>query len=239
MKQQIMTHLVCGYPSLDESKNIFKTLWKYSEYIEVQFPFSDPIADGELISKANDIALKSWITTQKCFDFIKENKKHIDSKIIIMTYFNIVYNYWIEKFIIKAKSSWAYGFIIPDLPFDEKEFQEFIELCEENKLYFIPVLSPGMDESRIEKLSKIKTQIIYSISKRMTTGSKFSLWKDFSEYIKILKKYFSCKIAVWFGISSQNDIQEVLKVADIAVIGSEIIRRYEKDWINGIDEFFN
>jgi tryptophan synthase alpha chain len=78
-------------------------LSKYSKYIEIQFPFSDPIADGPVISQANDLTLRNKVTTDLCFGFIKENISEVDSKIIIMTYFNIVYNYDIEKFIKKAK----------------------------------------------------------------------------------------------------------------------------------------
>lgn len=238
MKENLMTHLVCWYPSLKESEEILKTLSKYSKYIEVQFPFSDPIADWPIISKANDISLKNWITTQDCFNFILENKKHINSNIIIMTYFNIIYSYWIEEFILEAKKSWVYGIIIPDIPFDETEFEQLIMLCYKYEINFIPVVSPWIEEKRLEKLSKIKSEIIYTITKRMTTWSKFLLLDDFEIYIKILRKYFTAKIATWFWIASKEDISNVLKYCDIAVIWSEIIRRYNEKSLKWIDDLF-
>jgi len=114
MTNKLMTHMVCGYPNIEESEKIFKTLSKYSEYLEVQFPFSDPIADWPVLEKANKIALDNWLTTEKCFDFVeKVGNENINSlqgnkttKILIMTYYNIIFNYWVEKFIKKAKQVW-------------------------------------------------------------------------------------------------------------------------------------
>jgi tryptophan synthase alpha chain len=88
-----MTHMICGYPNLTESKKIFTILSQYSKYVEIQFPFSDPIADGTTISEANTIALKKNITTKQCFDFVKKYTKKSEAQILIMTYYNIVFNY--------------------------------------------------------------------------------------------------------------------------------------------------
>jgi len=122
-----MTHMVCGYPNLEESQKVFDILKQKSEYIEIQFPFSDPIADWPIIEEANQVALQNWMTTEKCFDFIEKNigqtqgtapttensrgepcvhPENIQPKILIMTYYNIVLNYWVENFIKKAKSIW-------------------------------------------------------------------------------------------------------------------------------------
>ena len=135
---KLMTHMVCGYPNIEESQKIFNILKEKFEYLEIQFPFSDPIADWPVIEKANEIALKNWITTEKCFDFVENNigQTHrsaptknvgvnlcVHLKILIMTYYNIVLNYWVEKFVKKAKEIGVFGLIIPDVPFDEEDWK--------------------------------------------------------------------------------------------------------------------
>lgn len=238
MKKAFMTHLVCGYPSLKESEEILQTLSKYSNYIEVQFPFSDPIADGNLIAQANDTALKNSVTPDICFDFLERNIKKVDAHIIIMTYFNIVYHYGIEKFFQKSQDIGVYGFIIPDIPFDEIEAENLLNMAHKYNIHLIPVVSPWVSPERLEKLSQFPSEIVYAISKNMTTGSQLELWEIFQIYMQNLRKYFPGKIGVWFGIKTQKDIKEVLQFSDIAIIGSEIINKYEKDGVKGINELF-
>lgn len=237
MKKKLMTHLVCGYPSLNESSKILNILSKYSEFVEIQFPFSDPIADWPVISWANDITLKNWVTTEKCFDFIKENIKKVDTKIIIMTYYNIVYNYGVEKFVKYSKEIWVYGFIIPDIPYDEKEWNELINLCKKYEIHLIQVVSPNTTNKRLKSISSISSWFIYAISKNMTTWSQIKFWKDFEEYINNLKKIFKIPIWVWFWVKTRDDVENVLKFTDFAIIWSEIIKVYDKYWIEWLEKY--
>lgn len=270
MKNPIMTHLVCGYPSIKESLELLKILSKYSKYIEIQIPFSDPIADGPIISNANEVALENWITPSICFDFLekfmKENNCHPEcnegsllhgksnkqssrdssllsewqeiAKILIMTYYNIVYNYWVEKFIKKAKQIWIYGFIIPDMPFDEKEWKELIKLCKKYDINLIQVVSPTCEKSRLKKIFSISNWFVYAVSQNMTTWNKISFWKNFEDYIKNLKKLKDIEIWVGFWVKTSEDINEVCKVADFAIIWSELIRILNQDWIASVKKYF-
>lgn len=233
--KKLITHLVCAYPSLQESKSILHIISKYSDFIEIQFPFSDPIADGPIISKANDECIKNGINTETCFDFIKENIKKVNSQIIIMTYYNVVYNYWIESFIKYSKEIWVYGFIIPDIPFDEKEWNEFISLCKKYEIHLIQTISPNTTKERLKNISNISSGFVYAISKNMTTWNQVEFWKDFEKYIKSLKKIFKIPIWVWFWLKTWEDVRSVLKVADFAIIWSEIIKVYEKYWEEWLD----
>src|SRR3989339_1172402 len=100
---KLMTHIVAGYPTLKESEKIAIAMYESGvAFIEVQIPFSDPIADGPTIMKANEIALKNGMTTRKCLNLIKKLKKKIKIPILIMTYFNIAFNYGLEKFCEEA-----------------------------------------------------------------------------------------------------------------------------------------
>ena len=240
-----MTHMVCGYPNIEESEKIFKTLSKYSEYLEVQFPFSDPIADWPVIEKANEIALNNWITTEKCFDFVeKVGNENINSledskttKILIMTYYNIILNYWVKKFIKRAKQVWVYWFIIPDVPFDEDDWRKIRELCDKYDIVFTEMVSPITTNSRLEEIKKLNPKLIYAISQNMTTGSKAKFWENFEKYIKNLKLIFSCPLWVWFWVKTKEDVDKINKITDFAIIWSEFIKRYDDWWILEIEKY--
>lgn len=236
MKNTLITHLVCGYPSFDESNALLKILAQHSKYIEVQFPFSDPIADWEVISKANDIALRNWTKISDCFVFVEKNKE-ISSKIIIMTYFNIVYNYWLKEFILKTKSLWVFWIIIPDVPFDEIEWKELIKLCKMNKINFLYVVAPNTSDLRLEEISKFSTWFIYAISKTMTTWNEIQFWQDFEKYIMKLRKIFQIPIWVWFWIKTKTHIKNVCELADYAIIWSELIKIYDIEWLNWVEKY--
>jgi len=225
MTNKIMTHMVCAYPNFEQSKKVFNILSKHSEYIEIQFPFSDPIADGPIIEKANHIALENGATTDKCFDFVSW-LDFGNTKVLIMTYYNIVLNYWIENFCKKAKSIWIYGFIIPDVPFDEKDGEKLRQACKKNDLVFTEIVSPATTKERLAQISNLQPKLIYAISQNMTTGSKASFGEEFKIYIKNLKTIFSCPIGVWFWVKTKQDVEKVNKVADFAIIWSEFIKRF-------------
>ncbi len=251
MKNPIMTHLVCGYPSIKESQKLLKILSKYSKYIEIQIPFSDPIADGPIISNANEVALENWITPSTCFDFLEKfivqipptpliegGQSNNDCNLLIMTYYNIVYNYWVEKFVEKAKKIWIFGLIIPDIPFDEKEWKELINLCKKYKINLIQVVSPTCEKSRLKKIFSLSSWFVYAVSQNMTTGNKISFWKDFEDYINNLKKLKNIEIWVGFWVKTAEDINEVCKVADFAIIWSELIRIINQDWTSWVRKYF-
>lgn len=245
MKKPIMTHLVCGYPSIKESQEFLEILSKHSKYVEIQIPFSDPIADGPVITHANEKALKNWVTPSICFDFLekfmKENTTHYPlptANLLIMTYYNIVYNYWVEKFVKKAKSIWIYGFIIPDIPYDEKEWTELIKLCKKYDINLIQLVSPSCKPDRLKKIFSISSWFVYAISQNMTTWNKITVWKDFENYISALKKLKNIEIWVGFWVKTHEDINNVCKVADFAIIWSELIRIVNEKWVKWVKEYF-
>jgi len=254
--KKLMTHMVCGYPTIEESEKIFKTLSSYSEYLEVQFPFSDPIADWPVIEKANEIALENWITTEKCFDFIEKNIGmnlcvHPEKpKILIMTYYNIILSYWIEKFCKKAKSVWIYGFIIPDVPFDEQDWKNLREMCKKYNLVFTEIISPITTKKRLLEIKELNPELIYAISQNMTTGSKAKFWEEFKEYIKNLKSIFlspfgreypkgerDLAIWVWFWVKTKQDVEKINNISDFAIIWSEFIKKYNEGGIVELENY--
>ncbi len=224
MKNKIMTHIVAGYPSMKECEEIAINMAKMEvSFIEIQMPFSDPIADGATIMKANEKVLSNGVTTEDCFKLIQRLNKKIKTPIIIMTYFNIPFRYGLEKFCKKAKECGVYGLIIPDIPIDEEKYENYLSKCKKYKLNAIQVISPLTPERRLKQISKNASGFVYCVSLFGTTGSRYQISPDIAEYIKKVKKHIKLPLALGFGISNRKQVTEALKYADIAVIGSKII----------------
>ncbi|MCP4667535.1 MAG: tryptophan synthase subunit alpha, partial [Deltaproteobacteria bacterium] len=110
----LMTHIVMGYPSFEDSFNIVETMVEAGvDMMELQIPFSEPIADGPVILKANQKALKEGVTVQGCLDFAREVTQAFDIPFLFMTYYNILYTYSVERFVAAAAGRGLQGFIIP------------------------------------------------------------------------------------------------------------------------------
>ena len=226
---KLMTHIVAGYPTLEQSEKIAIAMYESgASFIEVQIPFSDPIADGPSIMKANEIALQNGITTRKCLSLVKKLRKKIKIPILIMTYFNIALNYGLEKFCKDFASAGIYGLIIPDMPIDEEKHENYISLCAKNGLHPIQVISPITPTARLRAISKVASGFVYCVSTYGTTGTRGKLNPELEKYLAKVRKYIKLPLAVGFGISTKEQAKLVGEKADIVVIGSKIIDLYNE-----------
>lgn len=201
---KLMTHLVAGYPSIAESKKIALAMAEAgSDILEIQIPFSDPIADGPKIAKANVEALKNGITTAQALQLIDEIASETDKEIVVMTYYNIVLKYGPEHFS-------KYKMIIPDLPFDE-----------DHNIETIPVVAPTTTTERLKQIPK--NHFIYCMARAGTTGQKTEITAKTKEYLTRIRQNTDLPLAVGFGIRNPEQIQALTPYADIAIIGSLFI----------------
>lgn len=223
----IMTHIVCGYPNLEESKKIIRLMAKCGvDFIELQIPFSDPMADGQTIMRANQTALDNGIKVKDCFKIMKEMSREVEIPLIFMGYYNTVFNYGVEKFCKDAYEAGCSGLIFPDIPLEEEKNENFIKYAEKNSLIAIRVLSPASTVERIKKNAKVADGFLYFVGRKGITGQKNLLDKNLSANLKKVKKYFKIPIAVGFGISEKKHIQALEGEAEIAVIGSAVLNAY-------------
>ncbi len=234
-----MTHIVAGYPSMKQCEEVANLMLKSGvDLLEIQIPFSDPIADGAVIMQANQNALKAGTTSEDCFELMKRLSQKANIPLLFMTYFNIAYHYGLEKFIKRAKEVGAYGLIIPDMPIDEEEAEHYLELCKNYKLHAIQVISPITPERRLKRIGKAASGFVYCVARTGTTGTSKGLEGNLSGYIRTVKKYIKVPLALGFGISSKAQVEAALKQVDIAVIGSKIIHLFgETERIKKIKKF--
>lgn len=234
---KIMTHIVAGYPNIKECKEIAHTMSNAGvSYIEIQFPFSDPIADGKTILEANTKALANGMTTEKSFKLLEGLA--LKTPILIMTYFNIAFSYGLEKFCKRAAKAGVYGLIIPDIPIDEEKSEHYIKLCKKYSLHPIQVISPITPPKRLQRIAKVASGFVYCVSNFGTTGERKALNPQLKKYLDRVRKYIKTPLALGFGISNESQVQTALKHADIAVIGSKVLNIYnESGKVSEINHF--
>lgn len=224
----LMTHVVVGYPSIDETEKIIETLIKAgSDFIEMQIPFSDPIADGTTIMAASEQAIRNRSNVNKAFEMMQKVSKNTSIPLLFMSYYNIIFNYGVEKFCKKASQVGASGLIIPDIPPEEERYEKYLSYALKYNLYPIRVISPASSEARLKINAKVGKGFVYCISRYGITGANSSLDPKLGNYLKKIKNYFKIPLAVGFGISKKEHVRMLKSSADIAVVGSAVI-----DFIN-------
>lgn len=222
--KRIMMHIVGGYPTMRNcEKNANLMIDRGAALLEIQIPFSDPVADGPVIMKANHVALENGTTPEDCFELMKRLKKRSSIPMLFMTYFNIALRYGLEKFCKRAKEVGSYGLIIPDMPIDEEKQEHYLKFCKHYKLHAIQIISPMTPDRRLKRIAKVASGFVYCVARTGTTGTSKKISRALGHYLNTVKKYISIPLAIGFGISGKTDVEEALKQADIAVIGSKIM----------------
>lgn len=235
----LMTHVVLGYPTLEKSLELVKVMaGSGASIVELQIPFSDPIADGTSIMKASEEALKNGVKTKDIFSSIDTLSKELDIPLLIMSYYNLVLN--CKDFVKKAKDSGADGLIVPDISPGESN-DSFYDDCNELKMPVIPLVTPVTEDKRIEKIAKnFSTEtnpspFVYCVSTTGTTGAREQLPKELPAYLEKIKKYFNMPRAVGFGISSKEQVRALKGKAELAIIGSAVINVIKKSESENLD----
>lgn len=226
----LMTHFVAGYPTLEESILIGKSLIDAgSKYIEVQFPFLDPIADGPVIKNACKVSIMNGLNFEKYFYILDELNSYNNGKseLICMSYFNPIMQFngnFFEECIKRNVNK----FIVPDLMYGE----EYL------KYEVMPVISPLISPEYF-MANNYKSEIVYCVSGFGVTGETVLDLSSIKKYISNFKKITNKKIYLGFGIKSINEAKLICEFADGAVIGSQIIREYDKNGVEGIKKFLS
>ncbi len=233
-----MTHVVVGYPSLEDTFRLVMAMVKNGvDAVELQIPFSDPVADGPTILKASEEALQNGATVEDSFILAKKLRENgVSIPLFFMTYANIVMAQGIKKFIEKSAEVGINGFIIPDLPLDTREGEEFFAICEKNNVEMIPLYAPTMSDERYNLLGKYAKNLVYAVSRTGITGVA-GVSNDLENYLQKIKNSTNAKIALGFGIQSAQQVKNLEGKVEYAVIGSHILRIFQEKGIAGVEAF--
>ena len=219
----LLTYTVAGDSTKKQSLEILKSISKNADILELGVPHNTPVADGSQIQTSSYRAIKNGIKTNSIFQIVKDFKKFNKNKpIILMGYYNMIFQYDENKFLHKCKISGVNGLIIVDLPWPENK--EFAKKCKKNSIFFIQLLSPTTTNKRLNKIIKDSHQMNYFISMLSTTGGKLKVSPKqiLKNYKKIKKINPKKKIVIGFGITEKTIGK--LKSADGLVVGSAICK---------------
>jgi tryptophan synthase alpha chain len=219
----LMTHIVLGYPSFDTNREVIRQMVENGvDCIEMQIPFSEPMADGPIILKANQDSLANGTKVAQCLAFAGEMTSTYDIPFLFMTYYNIIFKYGEQAFFEKAAAAGIKGFIVPDLPPEQGE--SFFRYARDNSIDPILIFAPTSTDERMREIDQAGSGFIYCVARRGVTGKKSELDADFDAYLQRCRTATAKPLAVGFGIRNSDDIAALKGKADMAVIGSETIR---------------
>ena len=232
----LMTHLVLGYPSFEVNRKVIAQMVENGvDLIEMQIPFTEPMADGPMILKANQESIVRGAKVEQCLEFANEITAEFQIPFLFMTYYNILFKYGVEKFINRAHDINMQGFIIPDLP--PEEGKEYLDLVKSLNMAPIQIFAPTSTEERMQVLAENGAGFIYCVARRGVTGQKTDFDQDFSRYIARCRNATRLPLAVGFGVRSKEDVDYLTGKADIAVIGTETIRLVDEKGADAVGPF--
>jgi len=219
----LMTHIVLGYPSMAVNRQVVEQMVSGGvDCIEMQIPFSEPMADGPVILKANQDSLAAGTKVADCLAFGAEMSCRYTIPFLFMTYYNIIFKYGEEKFFKDCRSAGIVGLIVPDLP--PEMGGHFFKLATEYQVAPVLIFAPTSTDARMAELNKSAAGFIYCVARRGVTGKQSEFGKDFNTYLSRCRAATSLPLAVGFGIRNREDVAAITGRADMAVIGSETIR---------------
>jgi tryptophan synthase alpha chain len=233
----VMAHVVCGYPSFEDNMQELEIMAEAGvDLVELQFPFSEPSADGPLFVNANEQSLKAGTTVDQCFEFMKQASERFPFKLLMMGYYNTVFKMGDETFVKRLKESGGSGYILPDLPVEESA--NLHRLSEEAGIEPIILMTPTSSDKRLAQLGAVSRGLVYVVARKGVTGSKTNMGDDVLALIERCRQHTSAQIGVGFGISGKEDMDFLRGSADMAIVGTAALKTWEQSGADGLRKFF-
>jgi tryptophan synthase alpha chain len=232
----LMTHIVIGYPSLEASFEIVQAMVEAGvDLMELQIPFSEPIADGPVILKANQAALAGGITVRECIDFGGRVAEQFEIPFLFMTYYNILFKYGVERFVDTAARNGVRGAIVPDLP--PEEGADYLRAMAEHRLDPIFIFAPTTGDDRMQVIARHAGGFVYCVARKGVTGQKTDFSRELGEYLGRCRQATDLPLALGFGVKDKADVDFLAGKVDIAVIGTQTIRIVEDQGAAAVGDF--
>ncbi|TYP98617.1 tryptophan synthase alpha chain [Sphingobacterium allocomposti] len=232
-------YFTAGYPSIDSTIDIAERLERAgADFLEIGFPYSDPVADGPVIQHSSEQALKNGMTLGVLFEQLKTLRERVSIPVFLMGYFNPVLQYGVENFCRDCHEAGIQGAIIPDLPMYEYEelYQETFRKYQISNVFLV---TPQTSEERIHKIDGLSDSFIYLLSSNATTGKQLAVDNQAEHYFQRLKDMqLRNPLVIGFGISDHQTFRKATHYAKGAIIGSAFVKILgEENYQNKIDTF--
>ncbi|WP_282935253.1 tryptophan synthase subunit alpha [Paenibacillus sp. RC67] len=232
----LMAHQILGYPDFETNYEMIRLFHEYGvDLVELQIPFSEPIADGPVFLKANQQALEQGTTVQQCMDFARKVTQDFDMPFLFMTYYNIVFQYGDERFAADCASIGISGLIVPDA-FPE-ESSDYLTACTKQGIAPVLLATPYTSAERLAYVSQETDGFLYCVARKGLTGSKTAFDEAASQFIERCRQHARTPIGVGFGIQHPDDIRYLKGKSDIAIVGSQLLKVLESEGLPGVRKF--
>ncbi|MEO6149325.1 MAG: tryptophan synthase subunit alpha [Mucilaginibacter sp.] len=232
-------YFTAGYPELKTTVDIAEALEKAGvDFLEVGFPYSDPVADGPTIQNSSEKALENGMTLNVLFEQLKDLRQRVSIPILLMGYINPIVQYGVERFCKKAAEVGVDGVIVPDLPMYEYE-KLYSNYFKDNNLSNIFLVTPNTSEERIRKIDGLSNSFIYLLSSSSITGSNLQVSSNIEDYYKRIKAMrLNNPTIIGFGISNNASYNKACEYANGAIVGSAFVKHLATDnYLAGIPAF--
>lgn len=225
--------ITAGHPNLATTELLLIELAAAgADIIELGVPFSDPVADGEVIQRASERALANGTTLRLVLDCVVRTRRHIDTPIVLFSYFNPLLQFGQERLACEAKQAGIDAVLVTDLI--PEEAQSWSEQLRQNELDPIFLVAPTTADDRLKQIAQNARGFIYAISRAGVTGPRNALTHDAERLVQRVRTVSDLPVAVGFGISTVEQVKQVWRFADAAVIGSAIVSQIEE--LNGVPD---
>ena len=227
-RPSLVAYLTCGDPDLATTRDIaLAAIEAGADVIELGVPFSDPVADGPVIQRASERALRHGTSLLQVLRVAKEIRKRSPAGLIIFTYLNPVLRMGMAKFAAAAQEACVDGALIIDLPVEESH--EYVNEMQKRSLATVFLAAPTSTDARLKQIGQMSSGFVYAVSRTGVTGARQQMPEDAPKLVGRLRRYTDLPVAVGFGISTSAQFQAVGKFADGAVVGSAIVETIERN----------
>ncbi len=233
-------YFTAGYPEIGATLKIAEALEKAgADFLEIGFPYSDPLADGPVIQNSSQIAIENGMTLKLLFQQLKDLRARVSIPVLLMGYANPMLQYGVANFCKAAADVGIDGVIVPDLPLYEYEEiykNDFID----NELSNVFLVTPQTSEERIKKIDALSNGFIYLLSSSATTGKSLNVSDEIGAYYERVKALnLNNPLIIGFGISDKNSFMRANQYANGAIVGSAFVKTIgdSKDYLSHIPEF--
>ena len=224
----LVAYVTCGDPDLETTLEIvLAAIEAGAGIIELGVPFSDPVADGPIIQRASERALRQGATLEKILKLAGHIRRRSQAGLIIFSYLNPILKMGLKPFCDAAEEAGIDGALILDLPVEEGS--DYLREMKARRLSTIFLAAPTSTDQRLRQMAKVSTGFVYAVSRTGVTGSRRELPDDARQLVTRVRKFTKLPVAVGFGISTPEQFSDVARFADAAVVGSAIVQTVERN----------
>ncbi len=237
-KKAFIPFVTAGDPDLETTEKIILSMQENgADLIEIGIPFSDPVAEGIVIQKADERALAAGTTTDKIFDMVGRIREEMHIPMVFMTYVNVIFVYGIEAFARRSQELGMAGVIVPDVPFEEKE--ELERVFNEYGLDVISLIAPT-SANRIQAIAAEAKGFVYCVSSLGVTGVRETMNQGVADMVREVKKVSDIPCAVGFGISTPEQARDMAGASNGVIVGSaimKIVAEYGRECVGPVGDY--